>query len=233
MEPAARRERGRSAGAPPRYRTAWSRTLPARVAREVLLTGVLGPLVWWLGHPQVRGRANLVDLAPPVVFAANHASHADTPTLLRSLPARWRRRTVVVAAADYFYKDPLRAAAVSLAFGTIPVERDGVTEASAARMHRLLARGWNLLLYPEGTRSRDGRLGPLHRGAAVLASAHRLPLVPIGLAGTHQVLPPGASIPRRHPVTVRIGAPLTPPFDDVDTLTKRLADALRELSGEL
>lgn len=230
MEPAARPERGRPVGDPPRYRTAWSRRLPARVLREVLLTGVLGPVVWWLGRPQVRGTSHLVDLAPPVVFAANHASHVDTPTLLRSLPGRWRRRTVVVAAADYFYKDPVRAAAVSLAFGTIPVERDGVTEVSAARMHRLLGRGWNLLLYPEGTRSRDGSIGTLHRGAAELATTHRLPLVPIGLAGTHGVLPPGASVPRRHPVVIRVGAPLTPPFDDVEALTGRLADALRDLS---
>lgn len=230
MEPPARPDRGRRADAAPRYRTAWSRRLPARVLREVLLTCVLGPIVWWLGRPQVRGRSHLVDLAPPVVFAANHASHVDTPTLLRSLPGRWRRRTVVVAAADYFYTDPVRAAAVSLAFGTIPVERDGVSEVSAARMHRLLARGWNLLLYPEGTRSRDGRIGALYRGAAVLATTHRLPLVPIGLEGTHHVLPPGASLPRRHPVVVRIGAPLTPPFDDVPALTERLGDALRELS---
>lgn len=222
----------RPAPAAGRIRTAWSRRPPARVAREMILMVVLGPIVRFLGRPRVTGRSALADLARPVVFAANHSSHVDTPTLLIALPARWRRRTLVVAAADYFYADEVRGAAVSLAFGTIPIERSGgVSEESAARMHRLITQGWCLLLYPEGTRSRDGTLGTLHRGAAALATAHQVPLVPIGLIGTHEVLPKGRSWFRRHPITVRIGEPLAPGGpDDVDALTDRLRAALLALT---
>jgi 1-acyl-sn-glycerol-3-phosphate acyltransferase len=86
------------------------------------------------------------------------SGHVDMPTLLRSLPATWRRRTVVPAAANYFDSQRLLASAVSLAFGSIPVERRGfdVDNGATAHITRLLAAGWSLVVYPEGTRSCDG-----------------------------------------------------------------------------
>ena len=102
---------------------------------------------------------------------ANHASHIDTPVILAALPRRLRKRTAVAAAADYFYLNRLIAAAVSLVFNTVPMDRDGGWLGKQATEHldRLLDQGWNLLLYPEGTRSRNGGPGRVRRGAAVLA----------------------------------------------------------------
>ena len=82
------------------------------------------PLIALYTRRTVRGREHLEGLEAPVLFVANHSSHMDTP-LLRALPWRWRRRTAVAAAADYFYGGALLAHAVSLAFGTVPVARDG------------------------------------------------------------------------------------------------------------
>lgn len=199
----------------------WARTVPARAAREVIVCGVLGACMDAYTRRTVIGHANLDAQDGPVVFVANHASHMDTPALLRALPARWRRRTAVAAAADYFYRDPKLAAAVSLAFGTVPVERNGggLGAGSMDHVSALIARRWSLVMFAEGTRSRDGSVGRLRSGAAVLAARHGLPIVPVHVSGTHAAMPtgrrwmqrqPGRGIGRRHPIEIRFGAPIRP-----------------------
>src|SRR2546425_4794565 len=86
---------------------AWARGLPARAARSMIVTGLFGPLVRAFGPLSVSGLENLAGLEPPFILTANHSSHMDTPALLLALPPRLRRRTLVVAAADYFYKNRL------------------------------------------------------------------------------------------------------------------------------
>ena len=196
----------------------WARCAPARLARETILSGFLAPLMAWYVRRTVEGREVFDGLRPPVVFVANHSSHMDTPAILRSLPRPWRQRTAVAAAADYFYRKRWVAAAVSLLFSTVPISRrgGGMDKGAADHLHRLLRQRWNLLLYPEGTRSRDGSRGKLHSGAAVLAAAHDVAILPIFVSGTRDAMPPGRSWPRRitagrlsrHPICVRFGPPI-------------------------
>ena len=138
---------------------AWARSAPAGAVRELMLSTVFRGLIALYARRTVRGREHLDGLEGPVLFVANHASHMDTPLLLRALPWRWRRRTAVAAAADYFYGSPLLAHAVSLAFSTVPVEREAGA-AGASVLEELLDGGWSLAIYAEGTRSRDGTVGP-------------------------------------------------------------------------
>ena len=65
------------------------------------------------------------ELTPPVIFVANHSSHLDTPTILRAIPRKWRTRTAVAAAADYFYDSRWKANGVALLFNTVPLGRQG------------------------------------------------------------------------------------------------------------
>jgi 1-acyl-sn-glycerol-3-phosphate acyltransferase len=199
----------------------WARCAPARLAREGILSGVLGPMMAWYVDRRIEGREVFDELRPPVVFVANHSSHIDTPAILRALPRKWRQRTSVAAAADYFYRKRWVAAAVSLLFSAVPISRrgGGMDKGSADHLHRLLRTRWNLLLYPEGTRSRDGSRGKLHSGAAVLAAAHDVAILPIYVAGTRQAMPPGRTWPRRrrvglalrrHPICLRFGPPIRP-----------------------
>jgi 1-acyl-sn-glycerol-3-phosphate acyltransferase len=198
----------------------WARCAPARFTRETILSGFFAPVMAWYVHRRIEGREVFDDLRPPVVFVANHSSHMDTPTILRALPRAWRQRTAVAAAADYFYRKRWVAAIVSLLFSTVPISRrgGGMEKGAADHLHRLLRQRWNLLLYPEGTRSRDGSRGKLHSGAAVLAAAHGVPILPIFVAGTREAMPPGRSWPkrwtaglffRRHPICVRFGPPIS------------------------
>ncbi len=169
----------------------WARTLPARAAREAILCGLFSTIIHGYARWQINGREHLADLDGPVIFVANHCSHVDTPVLLRSLPGRWRRRTAVAAAADYFYSRKLLAAAVSLAFCTVPIERRGERGDSTVALRRLIEDGWSIAVFPEGTRSRDGSVGLLRAGAAALAAQHGLPIVPIHIDGTHEAMPTG------------------------------------------
>ena len=189
---------------------------------------------------RVSGRERLDDLAGPVVFVANHNSHMDTPVILRALPSRWRRRTAVVAATDYFYDKRRKALSASLAFGTVPLDRTsgaGVGPGQTAHLDRLIGEGGSLLIFPEGTRSPDGRVGRLRSGAALLASEHHLPVVPIYVSGTREAMPRGhrwmvfkAGRPGpRHSLEIRFGKPIVPrasesPSEVMERVRQFLAD---------
>jgi 1-acyl-sn-glycerol-3-phosphate acyltransferase len=180
-----------------------------------VLIGLLGPAMDLYSRRGVTGVERLDEVAPPVLFVANHSSHMDTPAILRALPRKWRRRTAVAAATDYFYSNRALARAVSLLFNTVPVQRNGggLGPQSTSHLDRLIERRWNLLLFPEGTRSRDGTVARLRSGAAVLAVEHGSPIVPIFLRGTRAVMPPGRpwmrrKLWRRHHIEIRFGAPI-------------------------
>jgi len=194
----------------------WARSPLARVAREVILRGVFDALLAYYTRRHTSGQQRLDEPAAPVLFVANHSSHMDTPLILCALPARWRRRTAVAAAADYFYGDRRLAALVSLAFNTVPIRRKGGGTGNLEHVEALLADRWSLLLYPQGTRSHEGDTERLRSGAAVLAAAHQLTIVPIRVEGTLAAMPPGQSWPRRrvwqhrHPVEVTFGGAIRP-----------------------
>jgi 1-acyl-sn-glycerol-3-phosphate acyltransferase len=196
----------------------WARCDFARALREVIISAGFGPLMAIYTRRRAVGREALDRLEPPVIFVANHNSHLDTPMILRMLPARWRQRVAVAAAADYFYRKRWVAHAVSLMFSTVPMARGGggMTNDATRHVTRLLDERWSLLVYPEGTRSRDGRVGRLRSGVAVLAAEHGIPIVPIYVTGTALAMPKGLSWPklrlfrRRYPVTLTFGEPIYP-----------------------
>jgi 1-acyl-sn-glycerol-3-phosphate acyltransferase len=203
----------------------WTHGRLANVLRETAGRFVLSPLMNAYTRRRVEGTENLRGLSGPIVFVANHASHMDTPAILRALPRRWRKRTVVAAAADYFYQRKIVALAVSLLFNTVPIERRPGRAASRAMTHidRLLDGGNSLLLFPEGTRNRTGAVGRLRFGAAKIANKHHALIVPIYIEGTRAAMPPGRRWlrrryrgldPRRHLVTITIGAPINPASED-------------------
>jgi 1-acyl-sn-glycerol-3-phosphate acyltransferase len=181
----------------------------AATARRALWRAVLT----LTGGLRVHGAAALP--TGPCVIVANHRSHADTAALIAALPAR--RRPAVGAAADYWFRSPLRSSICRALCAAFPVRRTGGGSADLAAAARLLAAGHDVIIFPEGSRSRDGRTGAFHRGAARLAMAAGVPLVPVAISETGTLLPPQDGTgrrPRRATVIVRIGAPVsvaTPP----------------------
>lgn len=211
----------------------WARSAPARMIRENFMQLVLNPIMDFYAARRATGFERLQALKEPVILVANHASHMDTPVILSALPRRLRKRTAVAAAADYFYRNRLVAWLVSLIFNTVPMERKGGgLSKDGSHLDTLLDDGWNLLLYPEGTRSRGDGIGRVRRGAAVLASAHNLSIVPIRVTGTAEAMPPGQIwpkrlrgrlFPKRHRIEVSFGEPI-PPLADTAALIERVTE---------
>jgi 1-acyl-sn-glycerol-3-phosphate acyltransferase len=169
-----------------------------------------GPLLHLVYRPRVLGASQLPRTGP-VILASNHMSFID-PVVL---PLVVDRRVHFLAASNYYSGRGLGGWAVRrflLATGMIPIDRSGgkASEASLQAGRAVLAKGKVLGIYPEGSRSRDGRLHRGRTGIARLVLEGHAAVVPVAMIGTDQVIPVGSGsvIPRIRPITVRFGAPL-------------------------
>jgi 1-acyl-sn-glycerol-3-phosphate acyltransferase len=192
------------------FRTDWARRYPARLARAAVLEAVTRPLVHAVASPTIDGLDRLSAMAAPAIFAANHASHVDTPLLLTALPDRFRHRIAVAAAADYFFDKRWKGAFHALSINAIPVERRRASPQSTRLAADLLDDGWSLLIFPEGGRSPDGWARSHEAGTAYLAVRNDVPVVPVHIEGTRRVLKKGGRGLRPSTTTVTFGSPLRP-----------------------
>lgn len=173
-----------------------------------LIRHVLAPLARPIYRPEVHG----VDKIPrtgPVILAANHRAAIDTAVISLVTP----RRVAFLGKAEYFTRPGFTGRVVAAflrSLGYVPVERGnaaaGLSALEAAR--KVLASGEVFAIYPEGTRSLDGRLHRGHTGVGALALATGAKVVPVALTGTERVQPIGKRLPRLAKVTVRFGDPL-------------------------
>jgi len=176
----------------------------------VLKRGVLGPVLTTMYDPWVEG----VEHVPPTggaIFASNHLSFSDSIFLPLVVP----RRITFLAKADYFTGSGLKGRATASFFkgvGQVPVDRTGgrASEAALKTGIRILRSGELLGLYPEGTRSPDGRLYRGKTGVARMALEAEVPVLPTAMIGTDIIQPTGQKIPNRGKgiIGIRIGAPL-------------------------
>lgn len=219
------------------YDTEWARRYPARLARALFVDDVLRPLAHVLAWPRVHGLDRLQALDAPAIFAANHNSHLDTSLLLSGLPERFRHRTAVAAAADYFFPNRAVGALSALAIGAIPMDRTKVGRRSADLAADLLGRGWNLVIFPEGGRSPDGWGQTFRGGAAYLALRCGRPVVPVHLEGTRRIWKRGDTLPtpvrRADGVNLTFGSPMRPAEgEDSRRFSARIEAAVAALADE-
>jgi 1-acyl-sn-glycerol-3-phosphate acyltransferase len=177
----------------------------------VIARFVIRPLFWLFFRPRVTGREN-VPLTGPVILASNHLSFIDSIAIPTVAP----RRVALLAKAEYFTGSGVSGwftRALFTALGALPVERETHRAAQAALDTALavLERGGAFGIYPEGTRSRDGRLARGKTGVAWLALTADCPVVPVAVHGTDRIQPIGARWPRPRRVSVTFGTPLTFP----------------------
>jgi 1-acyl-sn-glycerol-3-phosphate acyltransferase len=200
----------------------------------------LAPALRAVYRPSVSGVEH-VPPTGPVIIAGNHVSFADE----FFTPLAARRQVYYLAKAEYFDSPGLRGRAMSAFFtglGHVPVDRDS-TRAAAASIDicvELLKDGQAFGIYPEGTRSVDGRLYKFRTGVARVALRSGAPVVPVGLIGTREVQPPGSRRWHKAPVQVRFGAPMY--FGDrageersskvLREITETVRAAVQSLSGQ-
>ncbi len=215
------------------FPTNWARKPAASVIRSGIQRFGMIPLLHATATPIVRGQDTLTGLTGPVLFVANHASHLDTLLIMQALPPAWRKRTAVAAAADYFFDTWWRATGSAMVFNTFPIERRSGT--LSATPGDLLSQNWNLVVFPEGTRSPDGWPRPFRHGAAMLAVRHQIPVVPIGILGSYAAMPRGRNwpVPGRPPVVLRFGPALRPTADsDIRDFGGKIEQAVTQLLTE-
>src|SRR4051812_7891904 len=201
---------------------------------------VLPPALRAVWRPTVRGLEH-VPRSGGVILASNHLSFVDSVVIPSVVP----RKVVFLAKSDYFTGTGVKGLATRMWFegiGMLPVDRDDTKAAIASLDVALgvLAQGEAFGIYPEGTRSRDGRLYRGRTGMAHLALTAGVPVVPVGLTGTEKVQPVGSSRPRVVPITVEFGEPIdfTGRFEGVAPgrarreATDEVMAAIQKLTGQ-
>jgi len=185
------------------------------------------------GPRMMRGLPLGVDFRGGAIVIANHSSHFDTPVVLAALPGRVRGKIAIAAAADKFYAvRRKRTWWYSLFLNTFPVHRGGGTKQLEYPLS-LLRRGWSILIYPEGGRSKSGHIARFKAGPAIMAMQAKVPVIPIYMEGLRDVMPKGQRTPRPAAARARIGRPIS--LDGVTSIpeaTAMLENAMRELAGQ-
>ena len=205
-----------------------------------VLHSVIPPVAKAIWRPTVSGLEN-VPATGGVIIASNHLSFIDSVVI----PCVVKRKVVFLAKSDYFTGSGVKGALSRAWFeglGMLPVDRDDAKAALASLDVALevLGRGEAFGLYPEGTRSRDGRLYRGRTGVAHLALTAGVPVVPVGLLGTPEIQPVGSTMPRLADVSVTFGEPLH--FSDRYAgvplgrarreVTDEIMSAIQKLSGQ-
>ena len=205
-----------------------------------VLHTVVPPVAKLVWRPEVTGLEN-VPRTGAVIIASNHLSFADSLVIPIVAP----RKVHFLAKSDYFTGRGVKGALQKAWFegmGMLPVDRDDPKAAlgSLDTALEVLRRGEAFGLYPEGTRSRDGRLYRGRTGVAHLALTAGVPVVPVGLTGTEKLQPVGSTLPRVVPISVRFGEPIevTGRYDGVPLgrarrlVTDEIMTAIQALSGQ-
>ncbi|RPF31708.1 1-acyl-sn-glycerol-3-phosphate acyltransferase [Streptomyces sp. TLI_185] len=174
----------------------------------VLKYVLLGPLLRLVFRPRIEGLEH-VPAEGPAIVAGNHLSFSDHFLM----PAILKRRITFLAKKEYFTGPGIKGRLTATFFrsaGQIPVDRTGKEAGQAAIREGLgvLSKNELLGIYPEGTRSHDGRLYKGKVGVAVMALRAQVPVIPCAMIGTFEAQPPGKVIPNIHPVVIRFGKPL-------------------------
>lgn len=203
-----------------------------------LLAGLLFKIGW---RPVISGSEHVPETGP-VIIASNHLSFVDSIVIPLAVP---HRRVTFLAKEEYFTGGGLLGwprRAFFRGFGAVPVQRGSQADARAAMDATLAAlqRGWACCIYPEGTRSRDGRLYRGRTGIGYLAFAAGAPVVPAGLVGTDAMQPVGSRLPRPARVRISFGPAVRPqdyaaianPGLARRRLTDEVMDAIAGLSGQ-
>jgi 1-acyl-sn-glycerol-3-phosphate acyltransferase len=212
--------------------------------REAGLVETAAHLLWWglvRGYLAVGHRLRVIGLEnlpaePPFVLAANHESHLDALVLAAPLPWRLRDRIFPIAAGDTFFEDPLKAVFAVGFVNALPIWRKKCGPHALQELRQRLAQEpCAYILFPEGTRSRDGTIGRFRAGLGMLMAGSAVPVVPCHIEGAYESLPPNRTLPRFRPITLRIGVPLRFAVANDragwEEIARQTEAAVRELAG--
>jgi len=202
-----------------------------------VLRAFLTPFLMSAFRPKVKGLRNVPGKGP-VIIASNHLSFSDSIFMPLVVP----RKVTFLAKSEYFTSPGPKGLLKKLTFialGQVPVDRSGGRRSEAALLTglKILAEGNCLGIYPEGTRSPDGRLYKGRTGIARLAIESGAPIVPVAMSNTDKIQPTGKIIPNLHRVGMIFGEPMYFEGDSTDlqylrVVTDKIMKKIQEMSGQ-
>ena len=210
------------------------------ICRVILLTCL--KFVKWIRRVKwiTSGFYLLERVEHPVIFASNHQSHVDTHVILATLPVTLRNKTAVAAAFDHFAdadgtskRKRIIQFLVAAIWHAFSIERIKSPLRSIRTMQDLLSRGWSIIIYPEGTRSRTGDIARFKPGLGLVAKKTGRPVVPVCIQGGLQVLPEATYLPHRGTIRVSFGEPLHFSKDESSSeFMARVESAVRSMADD-
>lgn len=222
----------------------WAQSWPVRIVRAVVYHALARPAMLLLGWPSIRGREKLRGTKGPVLVIANHIAYFDPVYVLEALPGRLRRRLAVAMDGELLesMRNPptgtgfLTALAHRAAywlvvsmFNVFPLPRQAGFRKSFAFAGDLVDRGWSVLVFPEGARTRDGRMGAFRSGIGLLATRLGVPVVPVRLSGIFELKQAGRKWARPGQIKVSIGPPVRfGETDAAETIARELERRVAE-----
>jgi long-chain acyl-CoA synthetase len=222
----------------------WNRAWPVRAVRRASLATWILPLARVFASIDVAGLEHLDAIEGPVIFAANHQSHMDTPVILAAMPGPVRARVAVAMAKEFFkahffprqhtrrerFTNSLNYYLAAAFFNAFPLpQREAGARQALRYIGELVGDGFSVLIFPEGRRTPHGEIGAFRAGIGMIGARLHVPVVPVRICGVDKVLPPDARMAVRGPVTVRFGTPVRLQGDDYAALAQRVEDAVRAL----
>ncbi len=178
-------------------------------------------LAWWstlhacfrLFHRLVIEGREFIPAKGSFILASNHCSHLDALILASCLPLRLRASVYPIAAGDTFFQKPVTAAMSAIFINALPMWRKSSVSHSLADLRaRLVAERCVYIIFPEGTRSRDGTMTRFKAGIGMLLAGTSIPIIPCRLWGTFEAFPPTHRLPRPGKIRVKLGTPLVFPL---------------------
>jgi long-chain acyl-CoA synthetase len=233
-----------SAPAEPVDFPSWNRSGPVWLIRRLSLPTWILPLARVFAWIRVDGLDHLARLKGPVMFAANHQSHMDAPVILAALPGRFRYRTAIAMAKEFFkahffpeqygrrawFTNSLNYYLASLFFNAFPLpQREAGARQTLRYIGEVLEDGYSVLIFPEGRRTHTAEIEQFKPGIGMIASRLNVPVVPVRIDGLDKVLHPTWRMARPGRVRVAFGAPLLLSGDDYQALAQRVEEAVRAL----
>jgi long-chain acyl-CoA synthetase len=225
----------------PRWPQNWLVTA-IRVAAYYLL---VWPATYVLAAPRIRGRENVRELLGPVLFVCNHVTYVDIAWVLAALPARFRHRLATAMRGERIatmlhpppemniferWSERWSYFLVFALFNVFPLPKESGFRRSFSFVGDLADRAWNILIFPEGQTTENGRMTRFRSGIGVLAQRSNLPVVPIRIAGLFELKGAGRILARPGQVKVTIGRPVRfPPDQDPDEIARELERRVAEL----
>ena len=237
-------EKTGAAAAEPVEFPAWNRAWPARAVRRASLPTWILPIARLFAWIRVDGREHLETVRGPVIFAANHQSHLDTPVILAALPAGFRYRVAPAMAKEFFkahffpaqysrtawFTNSLNYYLAALFFNAFPLpQREAGARQTLQYIGDVLDSGFSVLIFPEGRRSENGEIDRFRPGIGMIGARLDVPVVPVRIDGLDRVLHSTWKMARPGRVRVAFGPPLRLAGDDYEALAAQVENAVRRL----